>query len=181
MAAGFYQRFMTSDIIHYGYGTRFILLYFNCDLRRDSTITTALHDSFLVNRKGTEQSEKLLTDLFLLERLVFGKYRFVATRGRRWLGVSLDEVTSIDELNRLLELPCVKEHGNFVLRKVDTNEKELWYNVEVEPKEEPCFLTARMFQPKESESVWTLRVNKVIPLAVPGYLVVVLAYFLHDW
>jgi hypothetical protein len=163
MAAGFYQRAANPNVLH-GEGTRFALHHFNFDMRRDAVITKALHDSILVDRQSTEQSEKLLTDLFLLERKLFGRYRFVATGGRRWLclGVSLDEVKGIEELNRLLELPCVKEHGNFVQRKVD-NEKELWYNVEIEPKEEPCFLTARNLQPKDHEAVWTLRVNKPIP------------------
>lgn len=163
MAAGFYQRAANPNVLH-GEGTRFTLHHFNFDMRRDAVLTSSVHDSVLESRKSTEASEKLLLDLFLLERKLFGKYRFVATGGRRWLclGVSLDEVTSEAELNRLLELPVVKQHGNFVSHKVD-KEKELWYNVHVEPKDEPCFITARDLQSshyKSADCVWSLRVNK---------------------
>lgn len=163
MAAGFYQRAANPNVLH-GEGTRFTLHHFNFDMRRDSVLTSAVHDSVLTERTSTALSEKLLTDLFLLERKLFGKYRFVSTGGRRWLclGVSLDEVTAEKELFRLLELPCVKENGNFSHKKVD-NEKELWYNVEVVPQDEPCFLTARDLQSKDADCVWSLRVNKPIP------------------
>lgn len=167
MAAGFYQRAASPNVLH-GEGTRFITHHFNFDVRRDTVLTKAVHASLLESRVSTPESDKLLSDLLLLERKVFGKYRFVSTSGRRWLclGVELEEITSEKELERLLALPSIKNDGNLSLKKID-DDKELWYSLDVEPADEPCFITARDLHSSytSSDVVWTLRVNKPpIPL-----------------
>ena len=81
MAAGFYQRAANPNVLH-GEGTRFVLNHFNFDIRRDTAITSAVHNSVLVNKAATSESDKLLSDLLLLERRLFGHYRFAPTGGK---------------------------------------------------------------------------------------------------
>mmetsp|Transcript_36638 Transcript_36638/g.42806 ORF Transcript_36638/g.42806 Transcript_36638/m.42806 type:complete len:344 (-) Transcript_36638:101-1132(-) len=165
MAAGFYQRAANPAALH-GEGTRFVLNHFNFDIRRDTIITKPIHDAILADKVPTlaPETEKLVTDLMLLERKLFGHYRFVPSGGRRWfcLGVPLEEMKTEAEVNRLLEMPAFKEAANLKLTRVDNGPKELWFQLELEPVEEPSFLTARDLHNnhRAADCKFTLRINK---------------------
>lgn len=164
MAAGFYQRAANPNVLH-GEGTRFVLNHFNFDVRRDTSITKTVHDAVLSTASSPAAAEKLLADLLLLERKLFGQHRLTPTGGRRWLclGVPLEDIKTEDEVNRLLALPAIQKEGNFSLQRID-NEKGLWFNLEIEPKEEPCFLTARDLQSsRPADRKFVLTINKPIP------------------
>ncbi|CCW68938.1 unnamed protein product [Phytomonas sp. Hart1] len=135
MAAGFYQRAIDTNVLK-GESVRFVLNHYNFDVRRDVIITKAVHDALLAKKEVTSGSDKLIRDILLLERRLFGKYRFGSTGGRHWLMLSmaLSDIKTKAEIERLMSLPSIKEEGNFSLT-VDGAEK-LWETLTLIPKEE---------------------------------------------
>eukprot|EP00796_Vickermania_ingenoplastis_P006139 gene6139-4419_t len=138
MAAGYHQRTISSTELA-GEHIRFVLNHYNFDVRRDTVITQMLHNSLLKNKEITEESEKLLKDILLLERRLYGVYRFAPTSGQRWLvlGLKLSDVDSEEELKRLIDLPAVKADGNFVVTERDVDQH--WKAMILKPgTEEAC-------------------------------------------
>lgn len=167
MAAGFYERAICPTQLS-GENLRFVLNHYNFDIRRDLPITQLIHHSFVENKESSQESENLLRDILLLERRLFGKYRFAPTAGRRWLvlGLGLSDVDSEKEFNRMANFPALKEDGNFVVSEVD-NEK-LWKTVILIPGEETVQSFAELSGVYkdvnlEKELKLELRVQKPIP------------------
>ncbi|EPY36711.1 hypothetical protein STCU_00445 [Strigomonas culicis] len=136
MAAGFYARSINTNELH-GESIRFVVNHFNFDVRRDTLITKKVHESLLEEVTTTKESEELLSQLLQLERHLSGHYRFHPTGGRRWftLGLALSELGTEAEVDRVLNLPIVKEHGNFAKSEV-TDKDPLWKTVVVTPQKE---------------------------------------------
>lgn len=135
MAAGFYERAICPTQLS-GENIRFVLNHYNFDVRRDTIITQLIHHSLTECKEISEDSEKLVRDILLLERRLYGKYRFTPTAGRRWLvlGLRLSDIDSEEEFNRITNLSAVKEDGNFTVSEID-NEK-LWKTIKLIPGEE---------------------------------------------
>ncbi|ORC92026.1 uncharacterized protein TM35_000042400 [Trypanosoma theileri] len=141
MAVGFYLRSGNPNVLK-GENTRFVLHHYNFDVRRDTAITRTVHHTLLESLSSTPDSDKLLGDLLLLERRLFGRLRFLPTAGRQWfvLGLPLEEIKTEEDIHRVLDIPVVKEFGNFELKEKDS--EKLWKLVTVRPKSEnsPSFL-----------------------------------------
>ncbi|CCW61376.1 unnamed protein product [Phytomonas sp. EM1] len=163
MAAGFYQRAIDMNVLK-GEAVRFVLNHYNFDVRRDVAITKAVHDVLLSKEGASLDSDQLIRDLLLLERRLYGKYRFASTGGRRWLtlSVELSDIKTKEEMNRLMNLPSIKEEGNFTL-SVNGGEK-LWETLVLTPNEETetSFLEMANLHStvKKSDFTYTLRVQK---------------------
>ncbi|KAH9601740.1 hypothetical protein LSM04_006889 [Trypanosoma melophagium] len=146
MAVGFYQRSANPNVLK-GENTRFVLHHYNFDVRRDTAITRTVHYTLLETLSSTPDSDKLLGDLLLLERRLFGKLRFLPTAGRQWfvLGLPLEEIKTEADIHRVLDITVVKEHGNFELKENDS--EKLWKVVTVRPKPEnsPSFIEEGAF------------------------------------
>ncbi|RNF19515.1 hypothetical protein TcG_04666 [Trypanosoma cruzi] len=136
MAAGYYQRSASTSVLK-GESVRFVLHHYNFDVRRDTSITRTAHNTLYESRTSTPESDKLLGDLLLLERRLFGRMRFAPTSGRQWfvLGLSLDDIKTEADVHRVLDIPVVKEHGNFEMREEDAG--KLWKKIIVFPRPEP--------------------------------------------
>lgn len=163
MAAGFYQRALNTMELK-GESIRFVLNHYNFDVRRDVPITHQVHDSLLDNRETTKESEQLVRDLLLLERRLNGKYRLALTNGRRWLtlGLPLSDIKSETELRRVLDLPVVKEVGNFALSSADVDKMWMAFTVTPQAEEQPSFLEEAGLQKtlKDSDVLFVLRQRK---------------------
>lgn len=136
MAAGFYQRAVAVNELT-GESLRFVLNHYNFDVRRDTSITKRVHDSLHADKEATPESDKLLRDLLVLERRLSGKYRLAPTGGRRWLvlGQPLSELSTKEELQRVLGLEPLKAEGNFTV--VEAEADKLWYTLSVSANDEP--------------------------------------------
>ncbi|RNF25904.1 uncharacterized protein Tco025E_01908 [Trypanosoma conorhini] len=136
MAAGFYQRSAKKSFLK-GESTRFVLNHYNFDLRRDNSITRTVHKTLQEGRTSTTESDKLLGDLLLLERRLFGRMRFAPTAGRQWfvLGLPLEDIKTEADVHRVLNIPVVKQHGNFETKEEDLG--KLWKKIIVFPNTEP--------------------------------------------
>ncbi|EPY26071.1 hypothetical protein AGDE_11555 [Angomonas deanei] len=163
MVLGFYERGLNSNELQ-GESVRFVLNHYGFDVRRDTTITKKIHESLLEEQTTTKQSEELLTYLLRLERHLSGKYRFAPVGGRRWftLGLALSELSSEKEMQRVLDLPVVKQHGNF---EVELDEKDpLWKNYVVKPKVENfvSFVESAKLTDtiRDADLIYNLRVQK---------------------
>lgn len=163
MAAGFYQRAVAVNELK-GESHRFVLNHYNFDVRRDVAITKKVHDSLHEDKETTPESDKLLRDLLVLERRLSGKYRLAPTGGRRWLvlGQPLSELTSKEDVHRVLELAPMKADGNYTA--VDTDTEKLWYKVTVSANDEAekSFLEAAGMHTsiREADMRFELRVEK---------------------
>jgi hypothetical protein len=162
MAAGYYQRAANPNVL-FGEGTRFVLNHYNNDVRRDTAITKAVHKIFhdaletihasqrtkgskrssdseqlVIKPELTESSQKLLIDILLLERRLFGEMRLTRMGGDRWIciGQRLEEFKEEEEVKRILEIGAIKGHGNFVTSVLD-QEKETFYHLVLRPGKEP--------------------------------------------
>ncbi|CBH14532.1 hypothetical protein, conserved [Trypanosoma brucei gambiense DAL972] len=135
MAAGFYLSTAGSTALK-GEATRFVLHHYNFDVRRDTIITRTVHNTLLEVRTSTPESDRLLSDLLLLERRLFGTCRFAPTSGRRWfaLGLPLEDIKTEEDLKRVLDIPAVKEKGHFELVVEDT--EKMWKKLIVRPMPE---------------------------------------------
>lgn len=168
MAAGYYQRTISPTELA-GEHTRFVLNHYNFDVRRDTAITQMIHKSLLKDKVISTDSEKLLRDILLLERCLYGIYRFAPTSGHRWLvlGMKLSDVDSEAELNRIMGLPVVREDGNFILTENDT--EKLWKTMKLVPgAESQCsFAEAsglyKNFSENSKELSLELRIQKPVP------------------
>nr|CCC93001.1 conserved hypothetical protein [Trypanosoma congolense IL3000] len=135
MAAGFYLSAAGNNALK-SEATRFVLHHYNFDVRRDTIVTRTVHNTLLESREATLESDKLLSDLLMLERRLFGSYRFSPTSGRRWfvLGLHLEDLKNEEDVKRVLELAPVKENGNFELEVEDTQKH--WKKLIIRPKQE---------------------------------------------
>jgi hypothetical protein len=114
MTAGFYARAANQHSTKQD-PTRFLANHYNFDVRRDKIILGAVRDA--VYGAAQPESNKVLGDLLITERHLFGAHRLQPISGRQYLlpGVSLRLVKTEEELKRLLELEPVQKHGNFEL------------------------------------------------------------------
>lgn len=135
MAAGFYERVINVTQLD-GEGIRYVINHYNFDVRRDTEITSRVHETLLAEKTTTPESDQLLKDLLLLERRLSGPYRFSQSGGRRWftLGMPLSEIKTEEELKRLMDLAVIKSDGNFAVSEADAN--KLWKVVTVKPQPE---------------------------------------------
>ncbi|ESL06058.1 hypothetical protein TRSC58_06274 [Trypanosoma rangeli SC58] len=138
MAAGYYQRSAKTSVLK-GESTRFVLHHYNFDLRRDTSISRTVGKTLREDCTSTTESDKLLGDILLLERRLFGRMRFAPTAGRRWfvLGLPLDEIKTEADVHRVLDIPAVRNHGHFETKEEDLG--ELWKKIIVFPKPEQTF------------------------------------------
>lgn len=116
MASGFYGRVV--DFHNVGNPTEFVLNHYRFDIRRDTILTEAVHQSVLEHKQTTTESDETLTNLLLMERRLFGQNRLSPVGGKQFLvlGVPTAEIKNEKELDYVLNLIPIKEHGNF---KVD--------------------------------------------------------------
>lgn len=167
MALGYYQRLLNTSELK-GECIRFVLNHYSFDVRRDTFITRQVHDSLREENTTTAASDKLLTDLLLLERRLYGRYRFVPTAGRQWfvLGMPFTDIKTEAELHRLLALPPVVADGNFVT-DVESESDPMWKTLRVQPGEEstPSFmeLAALHSEVSAKETYFALRAPKPPP------------------
>lgn len=167
MAAGFYQRTISPTQLS-GEHMRFVLNHYNFDVRRDTAITQMLHNSLLKDKEITPESEKLLRDILLLERRLYGMYRFAPTSGRRWLvlGMKLSDVDSEAEFQRIVSLPALKEDGNFIVSEIDSGAH--WKTMKLAPgKEGTCSFAEASGLYKdtaaEKDLMLELKIQKPVP------------------
>ncbi|KAG8346486.1 hypothetical protein ERJ75_001738900 [Trypanosoma vivax] len=166
MAAGFY-RACTGNSALKGESARYVLHHYNFDVRRDTVITQTVHKTLLEALTPTPESDKLLSDLLLLERRLFGHTRFCPTSGRQWfvLGLHMEDIKTEDDIHRVLDIPSVKEHGHFELIVEDT--EKLWKKLIVRPKHEcrPSLVEEMNFNahPKQKDLQLERRVQKPAP------------------
>ncbi|KEG13668.1 hypothetical protein DQ04_00861100 [Trypanosoma grayi] len=162
-----YAAILAKTSVLKGESTRFVLHHYNFDVRRDTVITRTVHKTLLENLTSTPESDKLLSDLLLLERRLFGRLRFAPTAGRQWfvLGLPFEDIKSEKDIYRVLGIPVVKTSGNFELRE-DATEK-MWKKIIVSPKSEAAnsFAEEGGFTPHHAERELCLerRVQKPAP------------------
>lgn len=115
MAAGYYARCVDLHVV--GDPTEFVLNHYRFDIRRDTIVTQAVHQSVLEHMKTTPESDEALTNLILMERRLFGQNRLANVGGKQFivLGVPTAEITDEAELKYVLDLAPIKQHGNFTL------------------------------------------------------------------
>lgn len=167
MAAGFYQRTISTTQLE-GENIRFVLNHYNFDVRRDVVITQLIQRSLLKEKEISEDSEKLLRDILLLERRLYGPHRFLPTSGRRWLvlGLHLSDIDSEEELLRIMNLSAIKEEGNFLLNEEDCGKH--WKLLKLTPGTESISSLSECSgvqkdQTTLKDAVFELRIQKPIP------------------
>ncbi|KPA86528.1 putative mitochondrial hypothetical protein [Leptomonas pyrrhocoris] len=166
MAAGFYERVISVTQLE-GEGIRYVLNHYNFDVRRDTTITSKVHETLLEEKTTTAESDQLLRELLLLERRLTGEYRFSQSGGRRWfaLGLPLSEITTETEAQRLMNLDVIKSDGNLTMAEVDSS--KMWKTVTIKPNGESHTTFAEaagIFKDgRAADVVFELRVQKPIP------------------
>lgn len=166
MAAGFYERVINVTQLE-GEGIRYVLNHYNFDVRRDTHITSKVHETLLADKTTTPESNQLLRDLLLLERRLTGEYRFSQSGGRRWftLGMPLSEIKTEEEVNRLMDLEVIKSDGNFTVGEIDSS--KLWKTVTIKPNAETTTTFAEVAgiykDARAVDTVFELRVQKPTP------------------
>lgn len=135
---------------------RFVVNHFNFDVRRDVAITTLVHQTLLEHLPTTAESDQMLSDLLLMERRLYGANRLRAITGKQWLclGCPLREITTEAELDRIMSLAPVKQHGNF---SVSWEDKEgRWKEATVrclpEPEDAATPIEAAILHPNTTAS-----------------------------
>lgn len=114
MAAGYYAR---ATNLHNPKleAVRFVVNHYNYDMRRDSHLVRRVHDSILTADE-TPEADALARELLMLERYLFGANRLRPIAGNQFLmlGIQMNEFKDEKTLLQVLELPVVKNYGNFV-------------------------------------------------------------------
>lgn len=166
MAAGFYERVINVTQLD-GEGIRYVLNHYNFDVRRDTQITSKVHETLLADKTTTPESDQLLRDLLLLERRLTGEYRFSQSGGRRWftLGMPLSEIKTEEEVLRLMDLEVIKSDGNLTQSEVDSS--KLWKTVTIKPNPETYTTFAEVAgihkDARPTDMTFELRVQKPTP------------------
>jgi hypothetical protein len=171
MASSFYAKAV--DPFSVGDPRTAILSGYIVDVRRDSIITRSAHQTILEHVPSTKESDETLTNILLLERRIFGQNRLhqkSSGKGEQWLcvGVPLNEIKDEKELDRILALPPIKEHGNFIKRYDDPDpelkdaHRQRWKAAVISCGPEPVEVFDPTVYPK-TETEWSLTILKPAP------------------
>lgn len=159
MGAGYYERLLSSSSLKDDH-LRFVLNHYNFDVRRDLLITGVLHKSLVSEEPLSTDSEKLLNDVLLLERRLYGDKRFSLVSGSQSivLGLKFSDVTTESELSRFMNLSAVKEVGNFALTETDDSAHWIRRTITPQPEAVTSFAEASGMH-KDSSSVKTFELK----------------------